>query len=245
MATLLTRLPSPVRALRAAPLRVLTAVAIAMAAVAVYATSLKLERLLFGLGLDEAQLNAGLILPAMAFDGHSTGMLSFSSVDELGGPTTMIVGSPAAYTESLRSIALPYYWAELINALLVLGLSAVVLLLCIRMLRGGPFVARTTASLAAFAVLLGFGSIASQLVRRLPFGVETPAVHAARERAELAIVSTDHPELGQFFFDPSPYVPGGEPGLDLFPLGIAVLLALIAAAFWLGHRMQRDTEGLV
>ncbi len=236
MSPLLNRLPSP--------LRVLTGVAIAMAAVAVYATSLKLERLLFGLGLDEAQVKAGVALPATAFDGHSTGTIAFSGADELGDRTTTIVGSAASYTSSLRAIVLPYFWSELINAVLVLALCAVVLLLCLRMLRGGPFVAPTTASLAVFAVLLGVGSIASQVVRRAPFGVDSPTVAAVREAAQLDIVSTDHPELGAYF-DASPYVPGSDPGLDLFPLGIAILLGLIAAAFWLGHRMQRDTEGLV
>ena len=243
MAQSLQRLSSPIRVLRASPLRVLTGVAIAMAAVAVYATSLKLERLLFGLGLDESQVRAGVILPAMAFDGHSIGTVAFSSADELG---TSVVGSGASsYTDSLRTIVLPFYWSEFINAVLVLALCAVVLLLCIRMLRGGPFVAATTASLAVFAAVLAVGSVASQLVRRAPFGIDTPSVAATRDRAVSVIVSTEHPELGQFYVEGSPYVPGADPGLDLFPLGIAILIGLIAAAFWLGHRMQRDTEGLV
>ena len=243
MAKLLQRLPLPVRVLRASPLRVLTGIAIAMAAVAVYASSLKLERLLFGLGLDEKQVDAGVILPAMAFDGHSTGTIAFSSFDELG---TRVVGSAAVtHTESIRAIVLPFYWSEFINALLVLALCAVVLLLCIRMLRGGPFVAPTTASLAVFAVLLGIGSIASQLARRAPIGTESPSVRVVRERAAEAIVNTEHLEPGDYYGMGSPYVPDGEPGLDLFPLGIAILVGVIAAAFWLGHRMQRDTEGLV
>lgn len=33
--------------------------------------------------------------------------------------------------------------------------------------------------------------------------------------------------------------------LDLAPVGWALGLALVAAAFELGHRLQRDTEGLV
>ena len=243
MTTLLQRLPSPMRVLRASPLRVLTGIAIAMAAVAVYATSLKLERLLFGLGIDAKQVDAGVILPAMAFDGHSTGTIAFSSFDELG---THVVGAAAlTHTESIRAIVLPYYWSEFINALLVLALCAVVLLLCIRMLRGGPFVAPTTASLAVFAVLLGVGSIASQLARRSPFGTESPSVRVLRDRATEAIASTGDLAPADFYLMGSPYVPGGEPGLDLFPLGIAILVGVIAAAFWLGHRMQRDTEGLV
>ena len=243
MSRLLQRLPSPIRVLRASPLRVLTGVAIAMSAVAVYATSLKLERLLFGFGLDEAQVHAGVILPAIAFDGHSTGTVAFSSNDTLG--TTVVGPGAVSYTDSLRAIVLPYYWSEFINALLVLVLCAVVLLLCIRMLRGGPFVAPTTASLAVFAVLLGVGSIVSQLVRRAPSGAETLTVTVARDRAIEAILATEHLDLDQFYIEGSPYVPGGDPALDLFPLGIAILLGLIAAAFWLGHRMQRDTEGLV
>jgi len=245
MAQLVHALRSPLRVLRATPLRVLTGVAIAMSAVAVYSTSLRLERLLFGFGLDEEQLKAGVALPAMAFDGHSTGTIAVSASDELANRTSSIVGSADSYAESLRTIVLPYYWSEFINAVLVLALCAVVLLLCIRLLRSGPFVASTTASLAVFAVVLGVGSIASQLVRRGPIGYQSPTVDAARERAVVAIVSTEHLQLGDYLVESSPYHPGGQPGLDLFPLGVAILVGLIAAAFWLGHRMQRDTEGLV
>lgn len=243
MTQLAQRLSAPIRVLRASPLRVLTGVTIAMSAVAVYVTSLRLERVFFALGLDEAQVAAGVKLPAAAFDGYSTGTIEFSMSGDQGFDTATIVGN--GYIEGLRTILLPYYVSELINALLVLALCAVVLLLCIRMLRGGPFVAPTTASLAAFAVVLGVGSIASQLVRRTLFGPESEAVYAARDRAELTIFTTDHGEFGQYFLGKSPYAPGGDPGLDLFPLGIAILIGLIAAAFWIGHRMQRDTQGLV
>lgn len=242
MSQLTRRIPSALRG-RELPLRVLTGVAVAMAAVAVYATSLKLERLLFGLSLDQDALDVGANLPAAAFDGHSTGTITFSSADTIG--TSVIGRGATTYTDSLRTIVLPFYLSEFINALLVLALSAVVLLLCIRMLRGKPFVAQTTASLAVFAVVLGVGSIASQLVRRAQFGAELPGVAAARDRGFMAIRSADSLEFGQVYLEGSPYHPGGEPGLDLFPLGIAVLLGLIAIAFWLGRRMQRDTEGLV
>ena len=101
--------------------------------------------------------------------------------------------------------------------------------------------AGTTASLGAFAVLLAVGSIASQLVLR--GGTESPEIHAARNGAAWAIVNSRQPESWEGL--PTGYVAAGEPGFDLFPLGVAVLIAVIAAAFWLGHRMQRDTQGLV
>lgn len=225
-------------------LRVLTGVAVAMVLVAVYAACLKLERLLFGLAIDDDQLTSGLSLPAAAFDGHSSGTLAVSAEPGLVNPITPYSVIGESFASTVRAIVIPFYWSELINAVLVLALAVVVLLLCLQLLRGGPFVTRITASLGAFALLLAVGSIASQLVRLGGFGGDTPSVAAAREAGVWQIFESQHNWASTDLQRP-PYVPATGIALDLFPLGVAVLIAVIAAAFWLGHRMQRDTDGLV
>lgn len=242
--SLRSRAVSSARMLRAAPLRVLTGIAVAMVLTAVYAACLKLERLLFGLSIDQAQVDKGVALPAAAFDGSSSGVLTVSTAGDLSDPFSQTSVSGSGFVRTIREIVLPYYLSELINAVLVLALASVVLLLCLRLLRGGPFVTGTTAGLAIFAGLLAVGSITSQLVRRGAFGTESLGVEQAREGAAWVMFGTRYPGLG---LDTTriPYDPGATPGLDLFPLGIAVLIAVIATAFWLGHRMQRDTQGLV
>jgi len=215
-----------------------------MVLVAVYAASLKLERLLFGLAIDDEQLTNGLSLPAAAFDGHSSGTLAVSTEVGLVNPITQYSVIGESFATTVRAIVVPFYWSELINALLVLALAAVVLLLCAQLLRGGPFVARITASLGAFALLLAVGSITSQLVRLGALGGDSPSVASAREGAVWQIFESQHNWAGMEPARP-PYVPATGLALDLFPLGVAVLIAVIAAAFWLGHRMQRDTDGLV
>ncbi|MCM3661443.1 hypothetical protein M3148_10660 [Georgenia satyanarayanai] len=117
-----------------------------------------------------------------------------------------------------------------VTALAVVGVSLTLLWLALRVLRTRPFGHSVTAALVASALLIIIGGTAAQLL----------------EAAGRAAV-VDH--LG-------PAVTGGaDPSaesllafglsVDLAPIGVGLALAVVALAFQIGARMQRDTEGLV
>lgn len=119
-------------------------------------------------------------------------------------------------------------------AIAVVGVSLTLLRLALRVLRARPFGRSMTVALVASAALIAVGGTVSQLL----------------EAAARAVV-VDH--LGPDM------TTGGTPGgtgsdegllsfalnLDLAPIGVGLALGVVALAFQVGARLQRDTEGLV
>lgn len=124
--------------------------------------------------------------------------------------------------------------ASLVAGLAIVGVCLALVWLCVRMLRLRPFGRSMTVALVTAAILIMVGGLGSQFL-------------AAGARAEL--VQFLGPEaVGRVSAEQS----GGAEhfmayalSLDLAPLGIGLALAVVALAFQLGARMQRDTEGLV
>lgn len=145
-------------------------------------------------------------------------------------------GYESAWLEVVGAPADVRWWLFAEGAMPLLAsfaISAAVAWLAVALLRGRPFVRSLphVISVAAIAVLIG--GLGSQLAGAIARG---------------ALVD---------FLDPR-VITGGDAGegayeglmgfslqLDLAPLGWALGLALVAAAFEIGTRLQRDTEGLV
>lgn len=111
------------------------------------------------------------------------------------------------------------------DALAVLGpvaLCVVVAWLCVRLFAGRPFGTSATWGIGGAAIAVMTGGLLSQ------------AVHA-NAVSEIVL------ELGL----ESAGLPTFEMTVDLAPLGWGFALAVIAGAFEIGQRLQRDTEGLV
>lgn len=116
--------------------------------------------------------------------------------------------------------------AELLPMLLVLAICASAIWLSIGLVHGRPFTRRFPIALVCVAGAVMICGIGSQLA-------------TAIARAEVALVlNTASPQI--------------EPGfalfsiaLDLSPFGWGLLLGLLAGAFQVGTRMQRETELLV
>lgn len=112
--------------------------------------------------------------------------------------------------------------AAVLSSLLVIGICAVVAWLCVRVFVGRPFVRSATWGIGAVSILVflaGFGA---------PFltGIAHAEIveHLNLEAAGLPLFMVD---------------------VDMAPLGWSLALAVVAGAFELGQRLQRDTEGLV
>lgn len=106
------------------------------------------------------------------------------------------------------------------SALLVVGICAVLAWLCVRVFLGRPFVASATWGIGIVAILV------------LVSGMLGPLLTGIGNAEAAAVVGGG--ELPLFLFE-----------LDLAPLGWGFALAVVAGAFELGQRLQRDTEGLV
>lgn len=121
-----------------------------------------------------------------------------------------------------------------VTALAVVGVLLTLLWLCLRVLRTRPFGRSVTAALAASAALISIGGLASQ---------------ALEATAQAAIVSHIGPDItgGADTARPEGYegLAGYALNLDLTAVGVGVALAVVALAFQIGARLQRDTEGLV
>lgn len=218
-----------------------------MAGLATYSFGAAVVRLVGALGITAESIAQGVSLPAAAIDGVSTGTFALGRM----AVTTMYDGNDAPLPEaygfaaSLREIAVPFAVAEALDAALVLALSIVVVLLCLRLVRRRPFARSMTWSLVAFAGILAAFSVAAQAVRRIPFTDTESEAWTMRKDFAWFIKEFQHPVDGQWD-DTMIYEPAGTPlPLDLTLVGVAVLIALVAAAFAVGHRLQRDTEGLV
>ncbi len=220
-----------------------------MAALALVSAIAASVRLIGAVTMSAASIARGVSLPAAAFDGVSTGTLNIDRMLL----TSMFDGNdqplPEAeeFTASLRDILVPFYGAELIDAALVLALAIIVVLLCLRLVRGKPFARHMTWSLAGFAGILAIFSVAAQLVRRIPFADATAVSWSMRKDFAWYITTLQSPPAPNAITDESfTYTPSGAPlPLDLTLVGVAVLIGLVAAAFAVGLKLQRDTEGLV
>ncbi|MGO4488675.1 hypothetical protein [Microbacterium sp. 2RAF4] len=111
------------------------------------------------------------------------------------------------------------------DALAILGpfvLCVAVAWLCIRLLIGRPFGSAATWGIAVAALAVMAGGLMSQAVRANAF---------SEIALELDLVSAG--------------VPAFEMSIDLAPFGWGFALVVVAGAFEIGQRLQRDTEGLV
>jgi hypothetical protein len=137
-------------------------------------------------------------------------------------------------TDLPTSARWPFAAQSAVTALAVVGVSLALLWLTLRVLRGRPFGRSMTAALVASAVLIIVGGTASQLLG----AVGNAAVVDHLGPAATGGADTARPEgyegLVAFALD-----------LSLAPLGVGLALAVVALAFQIGARLQRDTEGLV
>lgn len=208
-----------------------------------------LARLIMAATMTAESIARGTSVPAAAFDGVSTGTLTLGRMLITGMFDGNDVPLPEAraFTQSLTDILVPFHAAETLDAALVLALSIVVLLLCIRLVKRRPFARHMTRVLAAFSVALAVFSLAAQLVRRIPFADATAVSWSMRKDFAWYITTLQSPPAPNAITDESfTYTPAGIPlPLDLTLVGVAVLIGLVAAAFAIGRQMQHDTEGLV
>jgi hypothetical protein len=107
-----------------------------------------------------------------------------------------------------------------LGSLLTVGICAAVVWLCVRVFVGRPFVRSATTGICVVAILV------------LLVGLGGPLLHGIANTEALAFAGYD--DLALLLWD-----------VDLAPLGWAFALLVVAAAFEIGQRLQRDSEGLV
>lgn len=112
--------------------------------------------------------------------------------------------------------------AAILTALLTIGICAVVAWLCLLVFVGQPFVRSATWGIGVAAVLVMLA------------GLGAPFLTALAHAETVSALSLEGAGLPLLMFE-----------IDLAPLGWGLALAVVAGAFELGQRMQRDTKGLV
>ncbi|MBX9472334.1 hypothetical protein [Microcella sp.] len=123
---------------------------------------------------------------------------------------------------------------HLAATLLTLGLALVVAWVALRLAAGRPFVRSATVALGGTAIVVTACGLIEQTA-------------AALGHAEVvSFLGADKLTAGGNAENPSyeGFVAFGL-NLDLAPIGWGIALLVIASAFELGQRLQRDTEGLV
>lgn len=110
--------------------------------------------------------------------------------------------------------------ADILTALVAIGICAVVAWLCVRVLVGRPFVRSATWGIGIVAILIVTGGLLGPLFESIANAEIVMTLDISRLPAFLAV-------------------------LDLSPLGWGMALAVVAGAFEIGQRMQHDTKGLV
>lgn len=110
--------------------------------------------------------------------------------------------------------------ASIAAALVTISVCAAVAWLCVRVFLGRPFVRSATWAIGIVAIVVMVGGMGSALFTGLA-----------------------HAELARFLDTDA--LPALMVQLDLAPFGWGAALAVVAAAFEIGQRMQRDSEGLV
>ncbi|WP_167137967.1 hypothetical protein [Diaminobutyricimonas sp. TR449] len=111
----------------------------------------------------------------------------------------------------------------LVTALMHLTIAATIVYLCLGLVRGRPFARPMTWLLATTSNVLILGGL-------IGAGLTIAG--------QFSIASQLDPDPAETVFPMAGYA-------DLAPLVVGVALAAAAAAFELGERLQRDTEGLV
>lgn len=112
--------------------------------------------------------------------------------------------------------------AAVLTALVGIGICAAVAWLCVRVLVGRPFVRSASWGIGIVAILVMAGCMGGALFNSVAHAEIVDAL--GLEDAGLPIFLAT---------------------IDLAPLGWGLALAVVAAAFEIGQRMQRETEGLV
>ncbi|KDA06929.1 hypothetical protein DC31_07780 [Microbacterium sp. CH12i] len=110
--------------------------------------------------------------------------------------------------------------AAILSALVAIGVCAVVAWLCLRVFIGRPFVRSATWGIGIASILVVAGGLGGLLFNTIANAeiAETLGLSDAGLPVFLAV-------------------------LDFTPLGWGLALAVVAGAFEIGQRMQRDTEG--
>jgi len=231
-------------------LLVVTGATAVVIAIAIRALAISAAQWVSAAAITAENIREGARFPAVLFDGTSSGTWGFdeATITMMYDGNDVPSRDAITYASSLRDTAVPYFASETINAAIVTSLSVIVLLLCIRLLRGRPFARHVTVSLAVFAGVVAVGSIASQLVRRIPFTPVNEFDYSFREDVASQILYSksiaNDAEPG--LLEAIGYVPSTAPvPLDLTLLGVGVLIGLVSAVFAIGRRLQRDTDGLV
>ena len=129
--------------------------------------------------------------------------------------TLAIEGLPA----NIRALLVA---AVVLGAIVTIGVCAAVAWLCLRVFLGRPFVTSATWGIGIVAILIIIGQLGS-------------AVLTSMANAEIAI----------FLGKAGDQLPVFLAVVNLAPLGWGLALAVVAAAFEIGQRLQRETEGLV
>lgn len=126
------------------------------------------------------------------------------------------------------------YGEAALPALATTAICATVFWLSLMLLRGRPFGRSLVHSVRATAIIVVIAGMGTQ-------------VFASAARASVVTYLDPFTVTAGGNADDSSYegLMGWTLNLDLAPVGWALGLALVAAAFELGHRLQRDTEGLV
>ncbi|MEE6288939.1 hypothetical protein V2J52_14895 [Georgenia sp. MJ173] len=122
--------------------------------------------------------------------------------------------------------------ADAVSSLAAIGICLALLWLCVRVARQRPFGRSISAALLTTAALVMAGGVLGQFL-------------GAIGRAE--IVSFLGPEStgGYHGAGAAEGFLGLAMEISLAPIGIGLALGVVAAAFEIGARLQRDTEGLV
>lgn len=121
--------------------------------------------------------------------------------------------------ESARGMSIA---ADVLSSLIPIGVCAVLVWLCMRVFVGRPFVRSLTWSIGLMAIIVVAGGLG---------GAAGRAVANAEIAEALNLADSGLPT---FLAE-----------VSLNPFGWAIALAVVAAAFEIGQRMQRETEGLV
>lgn len=150
-----------------------------------------------------------------------------ASADRVAEASTLITSAQyenvAITVESLPAEARGYLMAAaILSSLLVIGICSVVAWLCVRVFVGRPFVHSATWGIGAAAVLV------------ILAGLGTPFLTGLAHAEIVESLDLEAAGLPLFMVD-----------IDMAPLGWGLALAVVAGAFELGQRLQRDTEGLV
>lgn len=112
--------------------------------------------------------------------------------------------------------------ATILGSLVSIGICAALVWLCLRVFVGRPFVASATKAVGIAAILVIAGGLGGSLFTGI-------------SNAEVAnVIGLAGTSLPAFTFV-----------VDLAPLGWGLALAVVAGAFEIGQRLQRETEGLV